>query len=83
MSYIQLHHHLIAKKATKTNSCSKLKNKYLQQLMFDHFFQEFGAASLRPDSFADVPVVEECDGKEGNGLRRRRNGIKRDRRRGI
>ena len=41
------------------------------------------AASLRPDSFADVPVVEECDGKEGNGLRRRRNGIKRDRRRGI
>lgn len=41
------------------------------------------AASLRPDSFADVPVVEERDGKEGNGLRRRRNGIKRDRRRGI
>ena len=41
------------------------------------------AASLRPDSFADVPVVEERHGKEGNGLRRRRNGIKRDRRRGI
>lgn len=41
------------------------------------------AASLRPDSFAHVPVVEERDGKEGNGLRRRRNGIKRDRRRVI
>ena len=41
------------------------------------------AASLTPDSFADVPVVEECDGKEGNGLRKRRNGIKRGRRRGI
>ena len=41
------------------------------------------AASLRPDSFADVPVVEERHGKEGIGLRRRRNGIKRDRRRGI
>lgn len=41
------------------------------------------AASLRPDSSADVPVVEERDGKEGNGLRRRRNGIKRDRRRVI
>ena len=42
MSYIQLHYHLIAKMATKTNSRSKLKSKYSQQLMFDHSFQEFG-----------------------------------------
>ena len=49
MSYIQLHYHLIAKKATKTNSCSKLKSKYSQQLMFDHFFQEFGEQQQAQD----------------------------------